>query len=635
MRQNLIIQVFIVFFLLLSSCSPKIPSDSESSVDSNSGLSPSPIITPTSNILPVDESLSFLIKEDFEKGKMPGEVVDYGEWKIEIDKNENRLLCNYDVDNSSNIYFGYSWWENYSVEVLVEPISMKDEAWMALGVRFLIDSDSAYVGTLGFGNLYFDFLKQQPYHHFKDGYVQASPTNWYKLRLEVFGHQIKYFINDQLVGEVEDSQFNKGTLFIRTSPHLQICLDNIRVWMLTDSGEFGQAPESIKPNLEVITDSAATGDGGNAWGGHQTRIVHTKDGVFTAYTGEGSGYLDRKWKLTRRQEDGTWSVIAEGIAGREPVNLLTSPDGALYIVGWPDGVGTLWSGKPVGDQIIMVKESIPGMPVTDWPYSSAGIDSNGNVCVLASEGGQTPGGVFHWSCYLPAQKKWIHTATQLDYKFAYTYVFPQLDGELSIVSTRDVRWSALGYELPAGVFDYVFNAIGYWHSDNIESEPLMRLYFREEKPTESFLYAFLNAQEDSYLDSFGNLHILYHIEGESTNGNRTNHHAILAPDGTLIKDAVLPNEIGDFVRVFQDAQERFYILGSAGVLYPAGNDGVTLGLPQIIDLGDYYVEYSGFGISVPRTGTPISNILDVVFPTENGTKWIYFQLTLPEQYGSK
>ncbi len=86
-------------------------------------------------------------------------------------------------------------------------------------------------------------------------------------------------------------------------------------------------------NLEIVTDGAATGDGGNSWGGHQTRIVHTRDGVFTAYTVPGDGYTSREWRLAWRKEDGSWSVIAQGGAGREPVNLLASPDRTLNIIG--------------------------------------------------------------------------------------------------------------------------------------------------------------------------------------------------------------------------------------------------------------------------------------------------------------
>src|SRR5271157_3906318 len=53
--------------------------------------------------------------------------------------------------------------------------------------------------------------------------------------------------------------------------------------------------------IEVVTDNAVTGDGGNSWGGHQTRIVHTKDGIFTAYTIGGGGHFEREWQLVERQ----------------------------------------------------------------------------------------------------------------------------------------------------------------------------------------------------------------------------------------------------------------------------------------------------------------------------------------------
>ena len=84
-------------------------------------------------------------------------------------------------------------------------------------------------------------------------------------------------------------------------------------------------PTVQQTNVEIVTADAATGDGGNAWGGHQTRIVHTQDGIFTAYTVAGGGYLNREWHLAERQNDGTWNVIAQGESGREPVNLLASP----------------------------------------------------------------------------------------------------------------------------------------------------------------------------------------------------------------------------------------------------------------------------------------------------------------------
>ena len=387
-----------------------------------------------------------------------------------------------------------------------------------------------------------------------------------------------------------------------------------------------EKPFVIQSNVEVVTNDAAVGDGGNNWGGHQSRIVHTQYGVFTAYTVDGSGPLSRNWKLVQRQVNGAWSVVAEGIAGREPVNLLASPDGTLHIIGWPSGVGTMWSGKPNNGTLTMTAEKIPNVASGNWPYSSAGTDENGDLCILSSVGGEAPIGWFKWACYIPSKSEWISQTSKLDYRFAYTYVLPKPGGQLSLVSTRDVLWSALGYKQPTNAFDYVFNAFGYWRTNDSASEPIQILSFAEEVPTEQYPAVLLSAQLDAYLDTKDRMHILYTLLGSNTGGDRTVRHRIIAPDGTTVIDEELPTEAGGLVRIFQDKNENFYLLCESGLLYPMDKEGIKLEHPIKLDFGRYQVEYSGFGISVPRTGTSLSNVIDVVFPSSNGVAWIYFQL---------
>jgi hypothetical protein len=286
----------------------------------------------------------------------------------------------------------------------------------------------------------------------------------------------------------------------------------------------------------------------------------------------------------------------------------------------------MWSGKPDNGTLTMTSERIPAMASGDWPYSSAGTDANGDLCILSSIGGEKPVGLFKWACYNPSDSKWISQTSHLDYRFAYTYVIPKPDGQLSLVSTRDVLWSALGYKQPANAFDYVFNAFGYWRTNDVASEPIQQLSFAEEVPTELYPAVLLSAQLDAYLDTKDRMHILYTLVGSSTGGDRTARHRIIAPDGTTILDEELPKEAGGLVRIFQDKNERFYLLGESGLLYPMDEEGMQLDTPIKLDFGRYQVEYSGFGLSVPRTGTPLSNVMDVVFPSSNGMAWIYFQL---------
>lgn len=551
-----------------------------------------------------------------------------GTWDVTVDESGNHAYCNALNSGYSVVLFGSDSWKNYAVELRVKALEFHQDPYVSIMAR--INPAQNYYGALNFQTHIADLSLNEPYRSISKQSYPTTDNTWYILRLEVARSQLKFFIDNQLVGEGSDATLTQGPAAFNTSPDTRMCLDDIRVWSLTKSGVINQVLNPIQTSLEVVTNQAATGEGAHAWGGHQTRIVRTQDGVFTAYTTAGDGPLARQWQLARRHEDGSWPVIAQGVAGQDPASLMAAPDGTLYIIGWPGGVGTMWSGKPTGDEIDMTHQVIPGVSRSNWPYSSTGINQNGDLCVLSSTGGEQPGGTFMWACFFQSTKSWISHTTELDYRYCYTYLFPGLDGDLSLISTRDVLWEALGYTKPWGGFPYVFNAVGFWRTNNIGDIPLERLFFMEEKPTVGYSNVHLNAQVDAYIDITGNMHVLYHIRGESTQLDELLRHAILSPDGQLINDVLLPGNLGYFARIFQDAQGRFYILGSSGLLYPAGMDGVTLDVPFQLDLQGYTVEYSGYGISVPRTGTPISNVLDVVFPSGNGKQWVYFQLTLPE-----
>ncbi len=384
-------------------------------------------------------------------------------------------------------------------------------------------------------------------------------------------------------------------------------------------------------SVEMVWSDTATGDGGNAWGGHQTRIVRTADGVFTAYTVESEGPFLRQWRLARRQEDGTWTVIALGGAGKDPVNLLASPSGTLYVIGWPGGVGTVWAGRPAESPMRMTSAVIPQVAQGHWPYASAGIDTDGNLCVLTSSGGETTGGRFDWACYIPARGRWISQASVLDYRHAYTYVFPDPGMQLSLVSTRDVRWEALGHPKPPGAFDYAFNAFRYWRTRDLVSAAIEPFSAGEERPTSDHPAPVLNAQMDAYLDTSDRMHILYWRSGATTGGTTQRRHRIVAPSGVLLHDEELPRDAGWFSRIFQDASGRFYLLGSAGRLYLLDSQGMSVTGSRPVDLGGFTVEYSGYGVSVPRTGTPPGDVMDVVFPSANGRQWLYLRLDLGEE----
>lgn len=103
-----------------------------------------------------------------------------------------------------------------------------------------------------------------------------------------------------------------------------------------------------------------------------------------------------------------WVSIRSGVAGREPANLLVDPvDSTLYVFAWPGGVPTLHTGRwgpvyaegQVSMQVTWATEVVGGISIRgNWPYSAAGMDVNGKLCVMCVNGGSSREAYFYWSC---------------------------------------------------------------------------------------------------------------------------------------------------------------------------------------------------------------------------------------------
>jgi hypothetical protein len=236
--------------------------------------------------------------------------------------------------------------------------------------------------------------------------------------------------------------------------------------------------------------------------------------------------------------------------------------------------------------------------------------------------------------YDASSQKWQGRISFIGYRHCYTYVFPHPDRAISLVSTRDVRWKTLGYEQPPNTFDYVFNAFRYWTAVSI-NHPLEELVFVEESPTQEFPSVDCRAMNDVYMDREDNLHILYTRQGRSTNGVFKRYHSIYKRDGTSVYDGEIKIKQGRYCRIFQDINHRYFILDDNGMLYLLNDEGKAPVDSVQIDLKNYPVNYAGYGLSVPRTGSNLSNKMDVVFPSHEGKYYVYFNLKLNEIFPLK
>lgn len=402
--------------------------------------------------------------------------------------------------------------------------------------------------------------------------------------------------------------------------------------IIASSGYVFSQDEPYIDGFSEVCMAASTGDGSSSWGGHQCSVVRTSEGkTFTIYTIEGSSGLNRKFRLVMKTPE-SWEIVAEGDSGREPAQVLRGRDDRIFVVCWPNGAPKLWSNDPGG--LIFTSTDIPGDwdPGNNWPYFSTGIDQQGKLFLLTSGGGKP--GYFKIAYRDPATGNWSAVKKiDLDYRYCYTYTIPDTEKGVFLGSLRDVRRSDLGYTQPAGAFDYVFNAVKTWVARDFPKN-FTETLICEEIPTTAFPKpnVSLNYNGDVYLDSYGRIHVLTPVSGASTGGTTRLIHHIL--DGSeVITSVLLPAEIRNG-RMIQNEAGKFFIISfdSKNIyVYPAFDaNGLELERAVTLDLEGHVVRYSNLHVAAPRCGVPLSNEVDIVFPSDDsGEKWIYFKLHLP------
>ena len=360
----------------------------------------------------------------------------------------------------------------------------------------------------------------------------------------------------------------------------------------------------------------------NGWGGHQSRVVRTRAGVFTTYV-VGTEPNALTWKLAHLETTGRWRVVASGVAGREPAHLLAGPDGTVYVVAAPYRRVTVWSGKPSANGSVRMKSSrVPGMPSDPVLYLSAGIDSRGDLCVLVS-----PSGDVAIACRAAGSTKWTSHTHQLDHRHCYSYLFPAADGTLTVVATRDVEWSELGWTQPPGGFAYDFSEFMVYRT-NFTGSTFTVVHQSEEVQTPAELEVLRNAQADAFVDRSGRIHVLYWRRYPGSDGTE-NWHMMLDSNGQVLADHRILADAGfQYLKLTQGADGRFWLFLNRGTIEAFDPVSGAVDANVGIDLGGLGVEYSGFSLTVPRGGASRSDLVDVVYPASDGS-WRYFSATLP------
>lgn len=252
---------FLLLMIFLVACS-SAPANSISATETLKKESATPIeqTTMVATIPPLQTSTHevllepFLIfQQDFESGSPEGGSDEFTDWEILSDETGNHFYCNKRSDLYIPTYFGHDDWKDYVVEIRVKDIEHHEEAYVSLLARWDVQNYEGYYGALNFGDYISNLSYNTPYQEFGRLTYPTAPDTWYKLRMEVIGEQIKFLVDDKVVGNAKSSTRIEGRSGFLVTPTNIVCIDDIRVWSLDKDFDPAALTNGVpESNFEVI-----------------------------------------------------------------------------------------------------------------------------------------------------------------------------------------------------------------------------------------------------------------------------------------------------------------------------------------------------------------------------------------------
>lgn len=172
-----------------------------------------------------------LFSEDFEDGQAQGVTFSADGWKVTSDETGNKV---YEIDNSKDfdypgIDFGLTSWNDYEIKFRMRFLDSGDSQAV---IEFRRDETgySKYVVSAESKNIKLNYttpgtgwklLNYAPYN--------ISEDIWYSFRIQAQGNELKVFINNALVNQINDSRYTTGSINIQVGPYTHAQFDDIQV----------------------------------------------------------------------------------------------------------------------------------------------------------------------------------------------------------------------------------------------------------------------------------------------------------------------------------------------------------------------------------------------------------------------
>jgi len=193
--------------------------------------------------VPAQEAAT-LYEQNFEASPVQGISVD-GSWSVSRDETGNHVFCNAISNSWQTFKFGYQNWTDYAVEVRVKLLEQNTNLSAEIYAR-INSATEGYRGQLF--NMRAALAYISPLEALGGAPITTEANRWYVLRIEVAGSQVKFFVDDQLIASVSDSKRFNGMGGFGVAPGTVACVDDIRVWALTQNGQIAK----IAPADQIV-----------------------------------------------------------------------------------------------------------------------------------------------------------------------------------------------------------------------------------------------------------------------------------------------------------------------------------------------------------------------------------------------
>ncbi len=175
-----------------------------------------------------------LLSINFENG-YPTEFYDWSEsWQVQDETDDNAVFCSQISDDWSSFLFGLDEWENYAVSLRVKFLSDNPDQGAEAYIR-INSSIDGYRASI-YNNEWAAIGYYPPASQLGGASVRIEQDEWVQFQVRFVGEELEYFLNEELLVEVNDDRRASGRAGFGAAPNTEVCVDDILVWGLDENG---------------------------------------------------------------------------------------------------------------------------------------------------------------------------------------------------------------------------------------------------------------------------------------------------------------------------------------------------------------------------------------------------------------